>query len=671
MNERQFEYKTFMWVLGNTALRHTELALKQEHIVGILMRAQQRAKEDGDDWRWDERAKRSLHRELIELGDIDGESKNPAKDARERTSGLVELGFLTAGREVTDAGRALSNPGTFEVAENPLRLSTVGNMYFLQLMKASTKIQGVGWVRGFLVLAWLLDRWRQLSEDEFQLIPLAIDSASLDTVDSAIGRMRSDGGGDYRDAVWRVMMQRDHYRELLEEFMTRNLSESDFVELGINRKSRKNESLYHQLFWSLHSVVVDGRRDVDAVVAVWDATRRLKTVGTRWRKLLFGSAQRVKVAREGVACFAGDVDWLSLGSEREFRSAFFKWWHLNKALATLKDYSDLILRYVSLSECVEFVDRTVRLTLPAAAYFRVVHASVSSSMFERCPVLCDWPSLSALGGRWVVGQDDLRSAAQEILGFSVLDTDSLGRIFEVDRQRRFEKLIESRFDRRALGRALEAFDKREDTYIRDHVSSNATIATSFEYVVGLCWYHISARVGDVLSFMRLSLDGSLLPVTHAAGGDSDIVYRYEASAASAAHDLLLEVTLLEGVNVRRGEMEPVSRHLGSHILQGGGSLDYCVFVAPNIDVNVANDFRLRRTGGFWSQDGSKGVDLKIVPLTIQQLRSIVVSGVLYSELCLVFDRAYRSAEVRPRVWLDALDADIRELCSAVDGRGVL
>lgn len=47
-------------------------------------------------------------------------------------------------------------------------------------------------------------------------------------------------------------------------------------------------------------------------------------------------------------------------------------------------------------------------------------------------------------------------------------------------------------------------------------------------ILGIIWYKVSERQGNILDFMKLSLEANLLPKTHAAGGYADIIYEYEA-----------------------------------------------------------------------------------------------------------------------------------------------
>ena len=111
---------------------------------------------------------------------------------------------------------------------------------------------------------------------------------------------------------------------------------------------------------------------------------------------------------------------------------------------------------------------------------------------------------------------------------------------------------------------LTCFEKREDKRVEELVTDEAAVPTIFEYVLGIIWYKVSNRQGNILDFMKLSLEANLLPKTHAAGGYADIIYEYEACQSYPKHSLLLEATLSDGANQRRMEMEPVSRHLGDY-----------------------------------------------------------------------------------------------------------
>ena len=170
-------------------------------------------------------------------------------------------------------------------------------------------------------------------------------------------------------------------------------------------------------------------------------------------------------------------------------------------------------------------------------------------------------------------------------------------------------------------------------------------------MLGILWYKVSERKGKILDYMKLSLDADLLPKTHAAGGEADIVYEYEKTPFYPAHTLLLEATLADGSNQRRMEMEPVSRHLGQHLIRNGADSAYCLFATTDLNINVISDFRGRKFMPYYdSQDFSKYVmGMKILPLQTTDLKNILLHGWTYGKLYSLFEEAHASL-LPPHIW---------------------
>ena len=129
---------------------------------------------------------------------------------------------------------------------------------------------------------------------------------------------------------------------------------------------------------------------------------------------------------------------------------------------------------------------------------------------------------------------------------------------------------------------------------------------------------------------NLSLDASLLPKSHAVGGNADFCYSYDD------HELMIEVTLTEASNQRRAEMESVSRHLGSLLLNINNnkraSKTFAIFIAPYLDKNVLNDFRSRIYCYYENKEKFvKGMN--ILPLNCNDLIEILKSNKNYTSFC--------------------------------------
>lgn len=150
--------------------------------------------------------------------------------------------------------------------------------------------------------------------------------------------------------------------------------------------------------------------------------------------------------------------------------------------------------------------------------------------------------------------------------------------------------------------------------------------------------------------MNLSLDVNLLPRTHAGGGMSDIVYKYDKSDSYSQHNLLIDCTLMEGMNQRHGEMELVSRHLANYMIDENPNA-YCTFVSNNLHASVISDFRGRKNSPYYRNDTEHVDGMKIIPLHTQELKAILEKGISYDRLYEVFEEAYASEDVKaPPEW---------------------
>ena len=184
------------------------------------------------------------------------------------------------------------------------------------------------------------------------------------------------------------------------------------------------------------------------------------------------------------------------------------------------------------------------------------------------------------------------------------------------------------------------------------VTDNADIPTIFEYGLGIAWYLISDRKGDVLEYMNLSLEADLLPKTHAGGGEADIVWKYEKTCWYPKHTLLIEATLSDGTNQRRMEMEPVSRHLGEYRLENPDDEAYCVFVTTYLNTNVISDFRARRFMEYYNAAGTEYITgMKILPIQTSELKALLRFDVKYPQIYKMLDKAYQSSEA-PKEWYE-------------------
>ena len=236
--------------------------------------------------------------------------------------------------------------------------------------------------------------------------------------------------------------------------------------------------------------------------------------------------------------------------------------HLFKAKATLSDYLDLNRRYIRTTDIILFEDSNIKLDIIPKHFFNSIADELHHYAYTTCDILFEDSKLVEIADCLVINEETVIEGVNAELDTNVTTIGEARNVLEDNRYRRLQHLIDTRFTDETIVTLLGYFESRNDTEIKSMVTENADIPTIFEYVLGILWYKISERQGKILDYMKLSLDADLLPKTHAAGGEADIVYEYPETEYYPAHSLLIEATLADSTNQRRMEMEPVSRHLG-------------------------------------------------------------------------------------------------------------
>jgi len=639
-----FPFRSYCWALGTTSFRTTDFNVQIERQLDLLDRF--RTANTGD---W-QSLQISYYRFMQSEGFVSGDAPNPAKDAREKTTGLVKLGLIENERRLTAAGQALlalSRSGNF-VKDNELQISADSFIYLKQLLKTSDNRCSTP-VRPYVVLAYALTTFGELSEDEYSyILPLCVNAERTADIFSAIPKVR-EGKVSIDDIIADTLLDMDNYKAALEYLLNMKSVTADVImDIGMNRKSGSGglqgyDMPLYELYQTLHKIAMS--RDADSVPALLEQTRNIAgNTKSIWRKYLFQTVQRSVVERKKLSAL-NEVPIFSVTSERDFRTEFFRLLHLFKAKATLADYADLNRRYFQTTDTVIFADGKVQLDTVPKCWLGEIASELPQLAFSECDLLAADVSLGEIAPFLEIDTRKLYSDLERLFGVKVESGEDANEVIKRERYARFNKLVDDKFSRSSLIDLLGKFENREDAAIRQTVTNNANIPTIFEYVLGIAWYHISGRSGDVLEYMNLSLEADLLPRTHAAGGGADIEWHYAQTATYPAHALLLEATLSDRTNQRRMEMEPVSRHLGDYILSSGDRNAYCVFVTNFLHINVKSDFRSRRNTPYFSSDGERSVDgMKILPLETAELRTILECNISYDALYPLFENAYRSNE---------------------------
>lgn len=671
-------YKSFCWVLGTTSFRTNQLNRKIELQLGYLDGFWADRRFAAQRWSENDSVQKAYYELLKANAFVVGDAARPEKDAREKTSGLVELGLLNSERRLTGAGRKIldiSRAGDFSIdTSNMLELPKDSYQYFLQLLKATKQFEG-GHVRPFVTFLHVLnrvipdgDKRKYLTATEFtNLLPMCVDANTTKTIIESINTARcAKCPVDVDGTIIALLMRMENYREALEAFRSpREVDENLICLIGMNRKSgargaARYDAPYFGIFRALHEIVFKGLSA--ARLSSFVNALNSCNLKSNWLKYFFDVGVGRRLPRDLSSVFRRDNAILHAKAEDDFRCEFFKVMHLLKAKATFKDYADLNRRYFGLTDIVVFNDDVVELDLLPKEFVAKIGGWLEVEAFRKCTLLEQDVPLERIVTATLPHKEELVASATGRTMESVNADGGIRAVLKSERYARFSSMLHEKFPIETITNLLMMVENRDnDAEVQRLVTDNADVPTIFEYVVGLAWYYVSGEKGDVLEYMNLSLGSDFLPKTHAGGGEADIVWQYKPNPPHyGKHALLIEATLSEKDAQRRMEMEPVSRHLGEYRLaHPTETKSYCTFVTTNLNINVIADFRGKKSQPYYDpSDCSRHVDgLKIMPIDTKMLRRMLEKRVVYESVCGIFeDHFNRSGD--PVSWHNDLRAEI-------------
>lgn len=644
-------YKSYCWAIGTTSYRTDKFNMNIEKQMELLKEFRELPENKGRSWTGNNPFQAEYYEFLKKKEFVKGDAPRPDKDAREKTSGLRDIGLLDDERNVTPAGQALIEIAQSEnyCSDNLLEIPRDSYLYFKQLLKTTNDVDGKI-VRPFVVFLYVVSKVEYLTYDEFTyLLPLCVDRETTDKVIECIVSSRR-GRMNFEETILSVLMGMDNYQNALTLLQEEEITEELICNVGINRKSARYDKPYYTLYNILKAIVFAKE---NLSLELYEATKKLTNskVGGAWRKYFFSSCARSVISRMGLSALH-TVPIFQTETEAEFNEEFFRIMHLFKAKATLSDYFDLNRRYFKITDIVLFEDDKVKLDILPKCYIENIADELLDIAYEKTDLISQNVELEDIHPALAIDAEKLYQKLGRVIGRAVTDKESARKVIRDERYARFNKLIDDRFDKNTLITLFNHFECRNDDEIRALVTDNADIPTIFEYVLGIAWYVISNREGDVLEYMNLSLEADLLPKTHAGGGEADIVWKYDKTDCYPEHTLLIEATLADGSNQRRMEMEPVSRHLGDYCIAHPEDEAYCVFITTYLNANVISDFRARRYMEYYNAAGTDYITgMKILPIQTSELKTLIRFDIKYPQIYKMLDNAYNSTET-PKEWYE-------------------
>lgn len=654
------KFQSYCWSLGTTSFRVKDLNFKIERQLQILKNFWN--ENQNAIWNGNDEIQEKYYNKMLDENFITGNASKKAKDAREKTSGLAQIGVIDNNRNITEIGEKIMNIIANEDFEpdNIFNINKDSYLYLKQLLKLQITKNGLN-IKPFNVLLYFLSDLKYLYKDEFTyILPLCTNMEYINLMLQNIKDYRYN-----KKSIEKIILEKmesmNNYKSAI-SFINENGINSleDFYLIDMGRKGKKYAEPMYKFYNQLYEITKRpfDENALDTIIAFIDEqTNKNSKVAKYWKKYLKYSQ---KMLTEEYLDEIKDIPLFNLKNKTDYSVEFFKVMHIAKWKANLEDYADLNRRYISLSDIIIFKDDKIELDLFPKYFFLNISKDLMNTKILEKKEYNDFFSkdieLNKIYNCLNVNVEDVILQIQADYPGKYIDKDNIKTFIEDERLSRFNKLIDEKFNDSQLITLFNYIEKNDRKSIDEYADWNSDVPTIFEYILGITWYRFSNRNGKILDYMKLSLDANLLPKTHASGGTADIVYEYNECYDYPEHKVLLEATLTESTSQRKNEMEPVSRHLMREIQESENDNSYAVFVANILQEEVLSDFRSRKNYQFRLNRDEKVVKtgLKIISLSIKDIIKLIHKKVNYFELYKLFDEAYKDTDINDLEWYEKL-----------------
>lgn len=650
-------FQSYCWNLGTTSFRVQNLNYKIERQLQMLNELWS----DRSNITWDGITQEKYYNIMHKEGFVTGDAQRKDKDARQKTSGLVEIGVIDKERKITEIGYKIIEiikNNDFE-SDNIFNIHKDSYIYLKQLLKMQKTGTDME-VKPFIVLIYLLSNLEYLNRDEFTyLLPLCLKNCEAKDMLITIKMLR-EKEITIEDIIKNRMNSMKNYQEAL-EFMNNNDIDTleKFAKVDMNRKSKEYSKDLFKFYKDLLEISQRevNENDLNKILEFIKLQSNKNSKVAKYWKDYFGYDTKIIFTDEWKE-YIKTTKIFNVKDKIEFNTEFFRIMHTAKWKATLEDYADLNRRYFSLTDIILFKDNRVKLDILPRYYFLNIAEELLNTRFLNTKEYKEYIEkdikFEEIYDCLNININDIITQIRVDYPESKISLDNVKDFIQDEREKRFEELIEKRFKKENLIELFRNIENDNRKEVEEYLDCEATIPTILEYVLAIAWYRISNKQGNILDFMKLSLDANLLPKNHAGGGTADIIYHYYRNEIYDEHDLLLEATLTDSTSQRKAEMEPVSRHLIRNKQEYDNETSYAVFVANILNEEVLSDFRGRRNHWYKGKNDEAKQGLKIIPLSINDIIKILEKNLNYKQLYELFVNAYNDTKTNDLEWYDIL-----------------
>ena len=627
-NYTKITANSYIISLGNTGARFSDPRTRYYRVLKLL----QEFKQTHTQWT---PAEQLLLADLLTqegIFDIKKDNKVTAdKDVRLKTSFLAQLGFTDHDRNITPVGEALIEY-TQTPSTNSFEIASDSFLYLEQFLKYQQK--------GFLLKPLLSLLYSCIAFDN----SLPIDFvtyiwAGSRTQEELLTNIKYyKKHNSYKETVYQSIRNANSTQLAIEN--TETFAASYHFDDSIALKELLYELLPHgkgnsfkekaiELFYALrlywqNKQIWDKSQKIDYIQQTLKP--RHKYISSKkpifyWDALFGEHTLSKKTDWEAVIHFFEHTPLMAAENDKDFIVAYHVLYMYIKKLSVCEEYRDLNIRHLKLLDIFILGNDTIELDIIFWYLFKSVKDSLlkEKAMDNQDAYTAfleeKHTSLGELYKFLDIKHSDIVQAIS--IDFPQVKQIGLKGFTNKKKEERLKQLIHTVFTKEHLIWIFNQLYPREDGQIRQFIKEKyqeyeATIPALFEYLLAISFYWITHEQIDLKELLTPNLDANLLPKTHTAGGQADVILSLNNK------DYLIEATLSNNDNQRKMEAEPVPRHLAKHILEKNTN-SMALFVAKELDPNNLVMLRHYKFSSWYNSSQDKVEGMNILPFTIKNI----------------------------------------------------
>jgi len=546
------------------------------------------------------------------------------KRGRTYTNALVKIGLIDEKRKITEVGEALLDGDTKQDDIEKLFNLSADNIIFLrQLLKLRVyESEGENYIYPFRMGIYLLSKFDDIPQKEFCTILSLIRAGKKEEEYREIldkYKFVKNKNMSFDEYVSRYIQEETLEIEFEEKY---RISKEKFEKYFLNRKSKDKIEDYFEFY----EICLDffENRNLEIYKKLEKISKKdsiKKAFG--YNKVPFKFCKTLKEFFE-----ENKITIFEAKNVEEFNKLFYELFRDSKNYDLIFEYNDMTIRTFNLSGIISFENGLVNLSYKWLSK-NIFSEIIGMKKLNNEVVKDNFHKNISFSEIFDLSEEKIVSFIEKLRKENNIPKEiSIFEYFSDKIDKDFEKKLEKRFSNDKVCSILNLFKNREnDEKILKEVTDNAKVPTIFEYILAIAWHRISNKEFNLKKSLKLSLDGDGFPLSHAPGGDGDIIAEY------SDFDVMIEATLMDRNTQKRGELEPVIRHTTNLTIKNmeENKETYTFFVANELDMNVINIFRatsqIRLQSTQKREKYTNGI--KIYSLTIDKIVYLLENNINY------------------------------------------